>query len=111
MRIHTEDNPTVSIVPALMIVNSPWGPVQYRRMMAPGVVFVETASHGGAFVTEEAQQQIPEAIRSADRFYEEDCEIAAVIVTWPAHFTDQCVAAARQQVESRQGFNFRGGRA
>ena len=103
-------NPDVTlpaITPELMIVSSPWGHVQYRRMIAPGVVLVETASHGGAFVTAEAQAKIPAELRSDDRFYEEDCEIAAVIATWPEYFTAEARAYADRQVASGRGFNFR----
>ncbi len=107
----TNPNATAPAITAdLMIVNSPWGAVQYRRMIAPGVVLVETASHGGAFVTKEAQARIPEVLRSADRFYEEDCEIAAIIATWPEYFTSDAQVYAARQIATGRGFNFRGGR-
>jgi hypothetical protein len=91
----------------LMIVNTPWGQAQTREMIAPGCVFVSTASHGGAYLTDAANAQIPEALRSRDRFYEEDNEIAAVIVTWPEYFNDEAVTCAVERVQAGRGFKFR----
>lgn len=99
------------ITARLMVVNSPWGAVDYRRMIAPGVVFVETPSHGGALVSPELVSLIPENLRTRDGWYEEDCEIAAVIATWPDYFTEAAVTQARAAIATGRDVRMqRGGR-
>lgn len=103
--------PAPAITCALMVVNSPWGNVETRDMIAPGVVFVSTSSHGGALAAPEAQARIPESLRTADGWYEEDCELCAVIVTWPEYFDARAVAMARGAVASGREWRMsRGGR-
>jgi hypothetical protein len=61
---------------------SPWGTIQHIEPLADGVVFVSTASHGGAWLSEEAQARMPAAIKPMHgrRWYEEDCETCAVLL-------------------------------
>lgn len=33
--------------------DTPWGPVQYEKQLAPGVVLVSTAGHGGIWLSDE----------------------------------------------------------
>jgi hypothetical protein len=58
---------------------SPWGPVQIAQIIAPGIVFVSTAGHGGFWLSFERQQAVPPAARQLAEvwappgWYEEDC--------------------------------------
>ena len=60
---------------------SPWGTVQGTRTDIPkGIVFVNTAGHGGYKVYPKYNRMIPEYMRNSDGWYEEDCESAIVQV-------------------------------
>jgi len=69
--------------------SSPWGAIQSQQTVAPGIEFVSTASHGGCYVSDDRLAELPAAVRDAERFnppgnwYEEDCEVAIVIVAFP----------------------------
>jgi len=90
-----------------MVVNSPWGPVQYRRMIAPGVVFAESASHGGARPSKELQARIPEHRRTRDGWYEEDCEVAYLVVSLPELFHPDQVDYANKTIAGFGGRDIR----
>lgn len=66
---------------------SPWGAVQHVEPLADGVVFVSTASHGGAWLREAAQARIPAAIAPMHgrTWFEEDCEIWAPLLVFGVH--------------------------
>lgn len=55
---------------------TPWGKAQDARQVFPGVYEVSTAGHGGYKVLDNAL--IPECLRKAGGWYEEDCEWAIV---------------------------------
>lgn len=60
---------------------SPWGKVQDAKVLAPGVVAVSTAGHGGIKLDRAANARVPKPFRRPGGWYEEDCE--ALI---PHHF-------------------------
>lgn len=62
--------------------STPWGPAQQASVLAPGIVAVSTASHGGIWLSSERQVHIPAGIRPINgrSWYEEDCEWALVFV-------------------------------
>ena len=53
---------------------SPWGPIQHLTVLAEGVIEVETAGHGGIWLSAERLAQMPADERSTDGWYEQDCE-------------------------------------
>lgn len=53
---------------------SPWGRCDSVEELAPGVVAVSTASHGGIKLSPERNRAVPPALRRASGWYEEDCE-------------------------------------
>ncbi|WP_072815928.1 DUF7007 domain-containing protein [Rhodococcus zopfii] len=58
-------------------IKSPWGAVQYGRVLADGTV--STAGHGGVRISSERLKQMPAALRiGRRRWFEEDCEAALV---------------------------------
>ena len=71
------------------IKRSPWGYVKMQRELAPGVVQVETKSHGGLHLSPERLAAMPEKERTKDSWYEQDCE--AAFVFW--RFRDELVTA------------------
>ena len=81
--------------------SSPWGKVQTAEVIAPGIVSVTTASHGGILLSHERYQQMPERFRetfAGGRWYEEDCDWAKVAVTFPDCFPAQTVENAKKTI-------------
>lgn len=63
---------------------SPWGSVQYQHTIIDGIVNVGTASHGGIKLSVIRQTAMPEYMRIANAWYEEDCDWARVYVVFAA---------------------------
>ena len=83
--------------------SSPWGHVQDCTIIAPDIMRVSTASHGGYHCTGNAQERIetlfPTFTPWAGRgWYEEDCDWAMVALAHPQHFDDRAVYHALQTV-------------
>jgi hypothetical protein len=80
--------------------STPWGMPQSQREIAPGIVEVATASHGGFVLdkmrAEELGQHLPDyAARIGPHAYlEEDCDWSAAVVVWPDEFPPEAVAYA-----------------
>lgn len=83
---------------------SPWGDVHHETEYAPGIVFVDTARHGGFILSKERLAEMPEQYRKRRatycplNAYEEDCEASLVVLSWPDLFTREQVEAAREVV-------------
>lgn len=65
--------------------STPWGPVQHQKQLAPGIVMVITAGHGGIWLSPERQAQlpawalgIPSDYCPKPTWWEEDCESLVV---------------------------------
>lgn len=65
---------------------TPWGKSQYQETFGVGVTFHETPSHGGFKLSEGKNNQVPDAFRNANGWYEEDCEYWKVVLTFPELF-------------------------
>ena len=70
-------------------MQTPWGPSQECKSCGDGLVFVSTASHGGFYVFPEMLAQMPEYFRRNDGWYEEDCEWAMVVISFPSRFSEK----------------------
>jgi hypothetical protein len=83
---------------------SPWGAVQHRKEVAPGIWSVATASHGGIYLSDARMAKVPAHLQethySRGNWFEEDCDWAIVVVTFPEAFEDDVVAQARLVMES-----------
>jgi len=66
--------------------HSPWGAIQTRRELAPGIWSVSTAGHGGIKLSRERNAAVPKYMRSEGGWYEEDCEWAIAAVVHPVGF-------------------------
>lgn len=69
--------------------SSPWGKIQSSEEMAPGIWWVSTAGHGGIKLSAELNRKVLRSGRSQGGFYEEDCEVSIVILTFPEHFDEK----------------------
>jgi hypothetical protein len=61
---------------------TPWGIPDSVDEIAPGIAQVESSGHGGLLVAPELNRLIPKYMRSEDGWYEEDVELAIVVVVF-----------------------------
>ena len=78
---------TAAARPPIVGDPSPWGVIDGVEPLADGVVFVCTPSHGGAWLSPAAQARMPAALQPMHgrAFWEEDCEICAVLIVFALH--------------------------
>lgn len=83
----------------MTVTTSPWGPVQHQHEIAPGIVRVMTAGHGGLVLSPERLQAMPNRYKlneyGTGRYFEEDCEWALVALAFPDEFSEEQRDAAR----------------
>jgi len=65
---------------------TPWGLSDDKQIYSEGIVFYETSCHGGFKVNKKQNMKIPEFMRDAGGWYEEDSEWAKVAVSFPEIF-------------------------
>ena len=76
-------------------MNTPWGESQHIENIAKGIQHVDTAGHGGIKLSVDMNEKIPITWRQASfngqgmrGWYEHDCDIVMVVLTFPEHFPD-----------------------
>ena len=79
--------------------SSPWGNIQTRREVAPGIIEVTTASHGGVLLAHSRLQEMPKNERTSDGWYEEDCEAAFVYKHFTANGTIETSDEERADIQ------------
>jgi hypothetical protein len=60
-------------------MRTPWGRAQDTQEIAPGVLLVSTAGHGGFKLDRARNAKVPAPCRRRGGFYEEDCEAHIVL--------------------------------
>lgn len=73
---------------------TPWGIYSEKNIVAPGIIWYETPSHGGYWLSPERQVQMEKIAGTTQEWFEEDCEAAKVEAVFKEFF-DQKSAAAR----------------
>lgn len=82
-------------------VSTPWGMADFETYFAPGIVFYSTPSHGGFRLSPERQAQLETKFPGFKPFagqrgwYEEDCDWAAVALTFPEAFPEVAPSEAQ----------------
>lgn len=94
---------------------SPWGAVQQRETLAPGIEWVSTASHGGILLSPERHAKVRAKFPGFTTWaggaaYEEDQDVCAVVVTFPEVFPADSVARAQAQITAAADY-FKGVRS
>ena len=74
-----------------MATSTPWGPSQGSNKIATGIMFYHTARHGGVHLSPKRNAQVPDYMRAADGWYEEDCEWAIAAVVFMDEFLDDAL--------------------
>jgi len=65
--------------------SSPWGRIDFVKVVAEGIVQVSTPGHGGYWLSPERNRAVPADARNEDGWYEEDSEWAIpCLVHWDA---------------------------
>lgn len=94
-----------------MATNTPWGYSQQSYKFGRGITQYSTAGHGGFHVSAGLLRKMDPALRrvggkyiswKAEGWFEEDCEWAAVVVSFPERFEPSMVAAAEKTMEQWQ---------
>ncbi len=85
-------------------VETPWGPAQQSKEIAPGIVRHDTASHGGYYVSPARVALMPKPLREFKPFaganwYEEDCDWCIVALAFPQYFPDDAIPLALKTLE------------
>jgi len=77
-----------------MTIQTPWGLSQDREIVAEGLEFVSTASHGGINVSQERNKQIPDNMKNQtfnqlgeSGWYEEDCDWCIPVIVFNQEFS------------------------
>ncbi len=86
-------------------VHTPWGAAQTIDILADGIEIYMTAGHGGAKLSPERHKKVQERFPGFTTFaggewYEEDCDIALVVVTFPEFFSPAMVAACQTAIQN-----------
>ena len=69
-----------------MSTSTPWGAAQTSTSLARGIMSYATAGHGGIHLSPTRNMVVPEYMRSADGWYEEDCQWAIAATVYPEAF-------------------------
>ena len=67
-------------------MNTPWGHAQHVTELAEGILSVSTAGHGGIKLDKKRNAIVPDYMRRAGGWYEEDCEWSIPATIFPVSF-------------------------
>ena len=86
-------------------MKTPWGESQVIDKFAEGIEFVSTAGHGGMKLSADRNSKVPYSWRQNSfngdglrGWYEEDCDVALVIMTFPEFFKAEIVEEAKKMM-------------
>ena len=97
-----EQDQTAEVIHPRIVVRqgmqTPWGPAQTARHLAPAIGWVTTAGHGGCVISRSRLELIPEALRRdrnppgegifSEVFFEEDVEWCRIFVAFEAELLE-----------------------
>ena len=87
-------NPSTPIAEFLAPRHTPWGQSQEQKHIAPGLIWVSTASHGGYYVSDTRWREIETMFPTfssyaGHQWLEEDEDWAVAVLVWPSLFSAQ----------------------
>jgi hypothetical protein len=73
------------------MTTTPWGKRDHSQKVARGIMWYSTPSHGGYHLSQKRLEEMPEPYKSFKTFagkgwYEEDCDWALVVLSFPEEF-------------------------
>lgn len=81
-------------------MRTPWGSSQSVITIAPGIVVVDTAGHGGVKLDRKRNAKIPLGARTEGGWYEEDCEALIPLVVFYDEMKGTMTAPRERLIES-----------
>lgn len=84
---HSQEKKALARRDARIAASTPWGASQGATIYADGVIFYDTASHGGFHLSAERNAQVHPILRADGGWYEEDECWAIVAIHFPHLFT------------------------
>jgi len=97
------DAPGATTIGARVPRSTPWGPSQDVTTIAPGITQHHTARHGGIHLSPERQRDLEQRFEfrtfAGGSWYEEDEDVAAVVVAFPEFFSPEAIAQAVRTVQ------------
>ncbi len=88
-------------------MTSIWGDVQWCSELAPGIVLVSTASHGGIILDAAHTARVPreiEPFHGSRDSWEEDCDIAVPLILFAAEMVDHAREIPTDQAVKARAF-------
>jgi len=89
--------------------STPWGPSQHEEILADGIIFYSTASHGGIWLSAKRQKQLNYSDNwlKSPTWWEEDCDWAIPFAFFAddirkhgtANRLDESLRAARETIK------------
>ena len=85
---------------------TPWGTADHVEEYVPGITWYSTPSHGGFKLDRAKNAQVPDYMRRAGGWYEEDCDWAIVATVFPNAFIGhekdvaKCLQSARDTLRN-----------
>jgi len=95
---------------------SPWGTIQHKTILAPGIIRVNTASHGGIYLSPERVQKLKQDFPEFRtwtgelEWLEEDCDATIAYVAFPDLPCDFDLAEAWNYFKEYQPLIFQAGK-
>lgn len=91
------------------LVNTPWGPADTVKEIAPGITLYTTPSHGGFHLSDARVASMPKHLRDfvpfggvqkgPGRWFEEDCDWCVVALAFPQFFPPDAIEAAMKTLK------------
>jgi hypothetical protein len=81
------------------VTATPWGPSQSSKSHARGIVEYSCAGHGGFHLSSTRNAQVHATWRDSKGWYEEDCDYAIVVFTFPEYFDENMRKGARASLK------------
>jgi hypothetical protein len=90
-------------------IHTPWGTAQDTNEIAEGITFYSTAGHGGMKLSPERHAKVQKKFPNFKTFaggawYEEDCDVMAVVATFPECFKAETVAECIEMVRKDEKY-------
>jgi hypothetical protein len=79
--------------------STPWGRADFATKHGRGVIEYSCPGHGGVHLSTTRNTSVHPAWRNADGWYEEDCEYAIVVLSFPELFPHDVVVSARSSAK------------
>ena len=96
--------------------HTPWGPSQHEKQIGKGVSITGyvTAGHGGwkldALTHSQLQRKFKFNTFAGGSWYEEDCDVCAVVIAFPLEFSTSQVMKAVEAAKVFKGWDERDGK-